>query len=69
MTEPRATMAHVREIKFCAKGGRAFFARYGLDWAAFLRDGIPVSALEATGDGLALRLAQHARKEAANGQQ
>lgn len=64
MTEAIATMRHVRELGFCSRGGREFFARYGLDWSAFLREGIAVSALEATGDGLMIKLAAHARKEA-----
>jgi hypothetical protein len=65
MTEIRATMRHLRALKFCSYGGRQFFARYGLDWSAFLREGIAVSDLEATGDALCLRLASYARTEAA----
>ena len=54
-------MQHVRELGYCAKGARAFFARYDLDWSAFLREGLPASTLEATGDALAIKLAQRAR--------
>lgn len=57
----RATIADVRSVHFCARGARDFFARYGLDWPGFLRDGIPVEDLEATGDALALKVAEHAR--------
>ncbi|HHA2858134.1 hypothetical protein B9Y88_03030 [Stenotrophomonas maltophilia] len=56
---------------FCARGGRQWFARHQLDWAAFVRQGIDASLLEATGDPLALALVEHARKQegGANGQQ
>lgn len=66
MTDIIVTMKHLRAIKFCAYGGRAFFARYGLDWSAFLRGGIAASELEATGDALALKLVEFARAEGAN---
>jgi len=69
MTEPRVTMRHIRQAKLCASGARAFFARYGLDWSRFLREGIPASELEATGDALTARTVALAREEAANGRQ
>lgn len=64
MAEPRVTMAHIRRVNFCSRGARAFFERYGLDWSAFLREGIPVSELEATGDALASRVCVLVRQEA-----
>lgn len=54
---------------FCAQGGREWFAYYGLDWGAFVRDGIETEALEATGDALAMHVIAFAREEAARGQQ
>lgn len=69
MAEPRVTMNHVRQAKLCARGARAFFARYGLDWPGFLREGIAVDALEATGDGLVTRVCAIAREEAEHGRQ
>lgn len=36
----------------CRRGGRRFFATHELDWAAFVRDGINVKEILATGDGL-----------------
>lgn len=63
-SEIRVTMEHVRRVHFCSRGARAFFQRYGLDWQAFLRDGIPASELDATGDALAVRVCQLAREEA-----
>lgn len=54
---------------FCHRGARALCERYGLDWAAIVRDGgIPASELIATGDAMALHLVEHARKEIARGQ-
>lgn len=32
-------------LKFCNRGGREFFARYGLDWADFMQNGIDSSLL------------------------
>lgn len=63
MTEIKATMKHIRQCKMCSRGTRAFFARHGLDWSEFLRAGVPVAALEQTGDAMALQVAQAARAE------
>jgi hypothetical protein len=49
--------------QFCSRGARAFFARHGLDWRAFIRDGIAADALLATGDAMAARSVQHALEE------
>lgn len=57
----RAYMHHVRELRYCASGARAFFQRHGWDWSAFLQEGIDCATLEATGDALALQLAACAR--------
>ncbi|MFV9461940.1 hypothetical protein ACNUIY_08955 [Pseudomonas aeruginosa] len=46
---------------------REFFKRHGLDWMAFLQDGIDADLLIATGDALALKLVEHARREVADG--
>ena len=69
------TMAHLRTVPghsarpgYCARGGRAWFQRHGLDWVDFLRHGIDADILRATGDGLALSRVEHAeRTEAARG--
>lgn len=62
MSEPRAYMRHVRELGYCARGARDFFTRHGWAWTSFLRNGIGCADLEATGDALAIRLAQKARE-------
>lgn len=57
-----------RRAGFCRDKSKAFFRRHGLDWRTFVRDGIPASQLEATGDGLALALVAWAREcEVGNG--
>lgn len=51
---------HLDEMqpRYCANGSRRWFARMGLDWAAFVRDGIESDVLEATGDAMALKLVE-----------
>jgi hypothetical protein len=63
MTEVRFTMRHIRQCKMCSRGARDFFAKHGLDWSEFLRSGLPVEALEQTGDAMALQVAATARAE------
>jgi len=46
---------------FCGRGTRAWAVAHGLDWAAFVREGIDADVLIATGDALALRVVAHAR--------
>lgn len=55
------TMSDARAAKMCSKGTRAFFSRHGLDYSAFLRDGIKSELLVATGDAMALQVIEVAR--------
>jgi len=52
---------------YCHGRSRAFFARHGLDWLSFVRDGIDAQALLDTGDALAITLVEHAQREVADG--
>ena len=45
MNDPVLTMEHMRKLGYCARGVRAFFERYELDYSKFLSDGIPASVL------------------------
>lgn len=54
-------MEHVRAARMCSRGARAFFLRHNLDWEAFLREGLPAEQIEATGDAMAIRVAEVAR--------
>lgn len=71
------THTHLRTIPsrsgagYCSRGGRAWFARHGLDWTDFVRHGIDEQKLLDTGDGMAIGLVQWAhacgQKERAGG--
>lgn len=54
-------MEHVRAARMCSRGARAFFLRHNLDWEAFLREGLLAEQFEATGDAMAIRVAEVAR--------
>lgn len=68
------TLRHLRRVPsfsgrhgFCSHGSREWFAYHGLDWGAFVREGIEAEVIEATGDALGLHLVAFARTEAAGG--
>ena len=48
MTRVRAE--DLRPAGLCPAGARRWFRARGLDWAAFLKDGIAAEDLQATGD-------------------
>jgi hypothetical protein len=55
------TLTDLRELDYCTRGARAWCTRMGIDWPAFLRDGIDADLLEASGDAMAIKAAQYAR--------
>lgn len=59
--EPRIFMADLRRARMCSGGARDFFARHDLDWDDFLRNGVPVDRVEATGDAMALKVVEVVR--------
>lgn len=70
MSTLRVTVQHLHSVPnfngslgFCARGGRLWAQQRGMDWAAFVREGLPAEVLEATGDAMALRLVAHARAQ------
>lgn len=70
----KVTVAHLRSVPgfspkpgFCLSQARVWFKRHNLDFRDFVRNGIDAEKLEATGDGLALAVVAHARKEVARG--
>jgi hypothetical protein len=65
----RVYIRHVRAASLCARGTRAWFIRHNLSWVDFLLDGCDADVLIATGDPLALRAVDAARKEVENGRQ
>lgn len=70
------TRAHMNTVPnfgradgWCARGGRLWFQRHGLDWLSFVRNGIPEESLLATGCAFARTLVDHAHQvEATRGQ-
>ncbi len=54
-------MSHMRKLGYCAAGVRRFAERHGLDFKAFVRDGIDADRLAATGDGMALAAIEEAK--------
>lgn len=57
----KVRMVHVREAKMCSNGAREFCKVHNLDWQEFLREGIDVNIIEATGDAMALEVAKVAK--------
>ncbi|SFJ20650.1 hypothetical protein [Albimonas pacifica] len=55
----------IRAARLCFQGARPWFRRHGLDWQAFLAEGLPSEVLAATGDAMALRVIAEAEKRAA----
>lgn len=57
----------MRELGYCNRGAREFFAQHGLSWAEFLDAGVDADKLRATGDAMALRVVEHAEQVASDG--
>lgn len=62
------THRHCRDLGYCNRGLREWFAREGMDWPAFVRHGIAADVLRATNNAMADRAIAHAEREA-HGQQ
>ncbi len=58
---------HVRAAMLCTRGMRDWLTLHGFDVGDFVRDGLPIEKLEATGDEFAMRVCAVARKEAEDG--
>lgn len=55
---------HCRELGYCNRGLRQWFAREGIDWADFLKQGIPAERLRLTNNAMAERAIALAEGEA-----
>jgi hypothetical protein len=53
---------HLRELGYCNRGSREWFARHGLDWAEFIERGIEAEKLTATNDAMATKLVEHSER-------
>jgi hypothetical protein len=58
----RATVQHAWRLGYCSRGMRRWFRRRGWSFTAFVRDGLDVRDLRATGDAMADRLADEAER-------
>jgi hypothetical protein len=56
-------MRHVRAAHGCSPGLRRFFRRHNLDLREFCRSGLPIDVVEATGDAMAMRVCDEARRD------
>ncbi len=56
----RVTVAHAREVGYCVKGVRRWFDGRERTWEAFVAHGVDSDWLRATGDAMAIRLADRA---------
>lgn len=69
IVDPTVTTQHCRQLGYCARGQREWCASQGIDWPAFLREGLPASQVEAMGDALGIAAAKLAREEAQKGKE
>lgn len=60
MQDVRLTTGFSRRVGLCARGTRAWFAKYNLDYSDFLKNGIAEEALLATGDAFAVAVVEQA---------
>lgn len=56
-------MRHLRAANMCNREPRRWFAQHGFDWSSFIKHGIPVADVIATGDPLALPVIEAVKKE------
>lgn len=54
---------HMRALGYCNRGAREWFARHGLSWSEFVREGIDAEQLRATNDAMADRVIARAEQE------
>jgi hypothetical protein len=55
------TITDIIKAGICASGARRWFDEHGLDFRAFLKDGISAETLLATGDGMARLVVERRR--------
>lgn len=63
MTERRIYIGDIQKANHCVSGARQWFRSHGLDFRAFLRDGIDAQTLLDTGDPLAVRVVSRAEAD------
>lgn len=63
VTSGRVFLFHLRAARVPPKIARHVFEKQGLDWLEFTKSGIDVADLRATGDAIAIKIADVARVE------
>lgn len=64
MSDIRVLPADLPTAGLCVNGARDWFAKHGLDFRDFIKNGTPVDVMRATGCPLAERACQVAEKRA-----
>jgi hypothetical protein len=59
-----ARLEHARKLGYCARGMRRWFEGREHCWQEFITTGVPVAWLRATGDEMAITVAEQAEREA-----
>lgn len=57
----------IAKAGYCASGAKTWFAAHGLDFRDFLKNGLDASVFEATGDAMALRVVETAKRRVESG--
>jgi len=63
MSEVMARLEHARRLGYCARGMRRWFEGREYGWQAFITTGVPADWLRATGDAMAIRVAEEAERD------
>lgn len=58
----RVFLRDFKDTGFCVAGQRDFCARHGIDFRDYARNGVPAETLLATGDDMAARMVERARR-------
>ena len=68
MSDPVILAQDIRATRGCMRGARQHAADIGLDWNRILEGGYRASEFRATGDALAIRVAEIAEERASHGE-
>lgn len=56
------THRHLRAFKYCNNGARKFFKQHNLNWSNFVTQGLPDTEFIDTGDDMAIKLVEFAKR-------
>jgi hypothetical protein len=58
-SKDRVYAEDLRSFCYCMQGARKFSARFNYPWTVFVKEGVLIDELMATGDAMAIKLAKH----------